>query len=671
MQKHFKSIIKKQSSIIRRDADSRNDDILRRLAFDGAAQPYIITIADSGKMIMTNRAAAKLLGYSKKELLTRSRDDIFDSTSSIFKKMLKQRTAEWHSRSLVTAVKRNGKAIVCEIISAVFIGQNGIKNAITTITDMSESILNQKRIDANKENIVAMNIGLAESKQSKKDVKLEKKVAGNILLAQVKFDTRLAEKNEWIRYISKASYDVMWDWDIATGKIYVGDSVKEVFGYTVKNKVVDFSDFTSRLLKEDRPAVEKRLFKALASASRSWDDTYRFRCNNGSFAFVSSRASIIRNGTGKAIRLIGAIQDVSRLQELEMKLEGQSILQKKDRAKFLLAAKLSFDVIWDWNLLTNEVFLGDGFEELFGYAIKNNEADMIKDWVNNLHPDDRKKVIAELQVCIKSTATDWEHAYRVSRADGSIAKVYVRASIFRHADGKAYRMIGALQDLSRQKALEEKLEHEIRLKGKQIAEAEEDARESERSEIGKELHDNINQLLGASRMYVEMAKKEGVNKTMYLDRASEYTLNAIDEIRILTKGLTCDIVRDLGLGDAIKNAARDIMEVSQVTVSCSFVRFEEASVSSKFKQNIFRIVQEQLNNILKYANAKKVLIKLTQNKKNIILTITDNGIGFDVTKKSKGIGIENIKSRAAALNGKADFVTRPGSGCTLTITLPL
>ncbi|HQW93562.1 MAG TPA: PAS domain-containing protein, partial [Ferruginibacter sp.] len=360
-----------------------------------------------------------------------------------------------------------------------------------------------------------------------------------------------------------------------------------------------------------------------------------------------------------------------RLLELEKKLEEQVIIHKDDSERFLLAAKLSFDVIWDWNLLTNEVFLGDGFEELFGYMIKDNKGDMITDWVNYLHPDDVEAVVKELQDCIKSTATGWEHAYRVSRKDGSVAKVFVRASIIRHADGKAYRMIGAIQDLSRQKELEEKLEQEILLKEKQIEDAAEDARETERSDIGKELHDNINQLLGASRMYLEMAKRGGENSALYLSRSSEYTLNAIDEIRNLTKGLTTDIINNIGLGDAIENTVRDLSEVNLVKISSSLESFNEDSVTDKFKHNVFRIIQEQLNNILKHAKAEKIIISLVQNKRSIKLRISDNGIGYDTRKKQKGIGIENIKDRASRYKGNAVFVSQPGRGCVLTVLFPV
>ena len=463
----------------------------------------------------------------------------------------------------------------------------------------------------------------------------------------------------------------MWDWNIVTGQMYVGDSLEEVFGYKVQKNTLNFKDFSRCLLPEEKDVVEKKLWKTIVSGNKSWKDSFMLKRYDGSVASTTSRASIVRDEEGKAIHLIGTIQDVSRLQELEKKLEEQITIQEEDSEKFLLAAKLSFDVIWDWNLLTNEVFLGEGFEELFGYAIKNNKGNIDTDWGDHLHPDYKEAVEKGLHAAIVSSSSHWEHSYRFIRADGSIAKVFNRASIIRHADGKAYRMIGAMHDISKQKVLEERLEQEIKLKEKQIAEATEEARESERSDIGKELHDNVNQLLGASSLYLNMAKLGGEDSKMLLRRSSEYTFTAIEEIRKLTKGLATDAINNLGLCESINNITRDTMEVNPVKISCALESFIEDSVNDKFKLNVFRIVQEELNNILKHAHATEVTISLSQNKKSITLSITDNGVGFDTGKKRKGIGIDNIKSRAASFNGTADFVSQPGQGCVLTVTFPV
>ena len=661
------------------------DDTLRHQAFNNSFQANIITLpAGSGKILVVNKTACKLLGYSKRELLTKKKADIFDINESSFKKMYKQREVEGHSKAYVTVIKKSGRRFLCEVTSAFFIGEHGIKKAIVTITDMSQIILKQKKVDTKKEKIVADNIALAKSKQKVIDTGKEKIIADNIILAQTKSDSRQAENNKWIKIIAKTSYNVMWDWNVATGKIYVSDSIKELLGHKVQNNTLKFTDFVLCLLPEEKNTIEKKLLKIFSSGKKSWNDSFTVKRDNGSVAFTTCRATIVRDEKGKVIRLIGAIQDISRLRELKNELEDQVIIKKELNEIFRLAAKLSVDVIWDWNLLTNEMFIGDGFEELFGYPIKNNKGNLV-DWSNHIHPDDKETVEKGFYDAIASSVTLWENTYRLLRTDGSVARVFGRAGIIRHADGKAYRMIGVIQDLSRQKELEEKLDHdisdlkvleerlegEIKLKKKQIAEATEEAKENERSDIGKELHDNVNQLLGISRLCLDMAKQGGENREMYLNRSSQYTLKAIEEIRKLTKGLTTDVIKDLGLCEAIDNITRGTMEVNPLKISCILDSFIENRVNNKFKLNVFRMVQEQLNNILKHAKATKVIISLTQNKKFVILTISDNGIGFDTTKKQKGIGIANIKSRAASYNGTAEFISQPLQGCVLNVTFPV
>jgi len=142
------------------------NDHLNKLAFDNSAQANIISTASTGKIIMANSVACKLLGYSKKEMLTKSRAAIFDTTETGFKKMLRQRTAEGHSIAMVTAIKKTGKPIACEITSAIFMDEDGIEKAITSIVDMSQSILKQKTIDVNKEKTVSDDIVVAQAENN-------------------------------------------------------------------------------------------------------------------------------------------------------------------------------------------------------------------------------------------------------------------------------------------------------------------------------------------------------------------------------------------------------------------------------------------------------------------------------------------------------------------------
>ena len=85
----------------------------------------------------------------------------------------------------------------------------------------------------------------------------------------------------------------------------------------------------------------------------------------------------------------------------------------------------------------------------------------------------------------------------------------------------------------------------------------------------------------------------------------------------------------------------------------------------------YRIIQEQLNNIHKYASASEVNIRLKTDDENMYLTINDNGVGFDTSKKSKGIGLRNIESRVQFHKGHSSIYSSPGNGCRIEISVPL
>jgi PAS domain S-box-containing protein len=441
------SINKKTSGSSKISTSGVNNETLLQLAFNNTAQANLVTIVSSGKIILANNAARKLTGYSKRELLNKTITSVFDTNQTGFQKMLRERNAEGQVVALVKVITKSGEPLTCEITSAVFMDEDGIKKAITTIADMSQSILRQKEIDTKKDKIVEANIILAETKHKKIEEKKDKRVAHDIIVAQEKSDARLAENNEWIKHIAKTSYDVMWDWDIVTGEIYVGDSVEEVFGYKVQNNTVYFNHFTRCLIGDEKNIVEKKLWDTLVSDNKSWSDTYMFKRRDGSVASTTSRGSIIRDEQGKAIRLIGAVQDVSNLQELEKKLEENSI-EKDNSEIFLKVSGLSFEGIWHWNLLTNEFFLSDRFEELFGYATKNNGGDMVADWAAYFHPDDKEAIIKGINDTIASPAVYWENTSRFIKSDGSITRVFNRATIIRNNDGKACRIIGLMHDIS-------------------------------------------------------------------------------------------------------------------------------------------------------------------------------------------------------------------------------
>jgi PAS domain S-box-containing protein len=492
---------------------SSNPDHILQQAFENSLQANIISIAGNGIIIRANRAACKLLGYSKKELLTKNREEIFRITEESYKMMIVERTREGHAKADISIVRKDGKLWPCEITSVIFKDTEGVKNSITSIVDRRERLSLQKKID----------------------VENERLVASNIIIAQSKSDSCQAENNDWIKSIGKTTYDVTWDWDVVTDQISFGTSYKKVFGYKLPATKVSYEKWMSFFQPQEREVMKRKIKKIYDSEKMTWEDSFQFICPDGTMRHIIIRSNILRDNTGTAIRMIGVIHDISKMQRLE-----------------------------------------------------------------------------------------------------------------------------------------ETLDREIRINKSQITEAIVEAKEMERSDIGKELHDNVNQLLGASMLYLDMARKDIKNGEIYLIHSSEYTFTAIEEIRKLTKGLMTDTIKDFGLCAAIEHIVRDTMETYPVKIHCALQPSLEESMSDKFKMNAFRIVQEQLTNILKHARASDIHITMSETNGIFTLSIADNGIGFDNRKKSGnvGIGISNITSRAEFYRGKAKFITEPGNGCKLVITFP-
>jgi PAS domain S-box-containing protein len=261
----------------------------------------------------------------------------------------------------------------------------------------------------------------------------------------------------------------------------------------------------------------------------------------------------------------------------------------------------------------------------------------------------------------------------IIRKDGRLWPCEITSVIFNDTEGvknSITSIVDRRERLSVQKKIDVENERSV---ASNLTVAVVEAKEMERSDIGKELHDNVNQLLGASILYLGMARKDIKNGEAYLIHSSEYTNTAIEEIRKLTKGLMTDTIEDFGLCAAIEDIARDTMEACPVKIYCKLEPSLERAMSDKFKMNAFRIVQEQLNNILKHASASDIHITMSEKKAEFALSIADNGIGFDNTKKMNhtGIGISNIISRAESYRGRARFITKPGKGCKLVIAFPI
>ena len=353
---------------------------------------------------------------------------------------------------------------------------------------------------------------------------------------------------------------------------------------------------------------------------------------------------------------------------IERKRTIEKLRESNERYEFV--NKATHDTIWEWDYHAKEGRWGEGIIKTFGYS--EDKLKYGENWLDEyVHPSDKEEIRRRLCTCIESGIENWEFEFRFRCADGSHKYVYDRGFILYDKQGKPYRMIGAMTDITEKKRLESELAEQQIKQLKLITETTIQAQEKERNELGRELHDNINQILATVKMYLGMAKAKEKIPLDLVDQSYEYVNEAMEEIRKLSHSLVAPSLGDIGLKEALQELVADANLLNDLQVQLLFdEKYNEKDIDKNMELMFYRIVQEQTNNITKYAKATEVVINLKTDNDYLVLSVADNGVGFDTTKKSKGIGLKNISSRVEFYSGNVNIISAPGQGCTLEIFIP-
>ena len=290
--------------------------------------------------------------------------------------------------------------------------------------------------------------------------------------------------------------------------------------------------------------------------------------------------------------------------------------------------------------------------------------------VSFIHFDDREGVLKFLEAA-KEASKDFSITYRIVSPDNITKHVFLDAKLEFGPNLEAIGLYGTIRDVTELVLIEKKLELERSTKQKEITDAVLTAQEFERAEIGKELHDNLNQVLGATKLYIELAKTNPQLREMCLEKASKYIYDVIDQIRKISKTMIIPNVDSMGLEDCIKILIADLTILHPITIKFHITGIDEKNLGSKLQLNLFRIVQEQVNNIIKHSKATKASIHLTNDSGQITLLISDNGKGHKASKSTTGVGVRNIMSRVDFFHGTTQITSATGKGYQLKVTVPM
>lgn len=205
--------------------------------------------------------------------------------------------------------------------------------------------------------------------------------------------------------------------------------------------------------------------------------------------------------------------------------------------------------------------------------------------------------------------------------------------------------------------------------------------EQERKRISRELHDGLGQLLTSMGLHVKRcldgsdAEGQGLaaDQRESLEALSSMVKQAIAEVRTICSAIRPAILDDLGVVAAISWQCRQIAKISSATKVVTDFDVDEACMPEDYKSVIYRIVQEALNNAVKYSKAQMISVSLLQAHDAIHLLVSDDGVGFDPSEiqGKLGMGLVGMRERAESVEGRIRIDTSINQGVQIRASFPL
>lgn len=275
-------------------------------------------------------------------------------------------------------------------------------------------------------------------------------------------------------------------------------------------------------------------------------------------------------------------------------------------------------------------------------------------------PGEKLKPIEIIDRVMSEKEDNHKGSFRHRKKSGEIIEVEIYSNPI-VVNNRKYRSVIAI-DVTEKKSFD----HAIT---KAIIKTQED----ERYEIGGELHDNVCQILVSSRITLGMLKDSLPPSSMlWFDQSEKNIVLALDEIRNLSHRLAPAFFDETTLEEAFKKLFSTFNIAAKYEI---FLQFDEAvkktPISLEIELNLYRILQEQLRNILNHARATSIAVSVTVIDEILHMKVTDNGVGFDAKKVKNGIGLANMRRRAELFSGNFEIASLVGDGCTITVDIPL
>jgi len=437
--------------------------------------------------------------------------------------------------------------------------------------------------------------------------------------------------------------------DLRTGELLWSEETYRLLELDPDQKTLSFDDFQKMIYPEDRDRVHQANKNIYNKGERQYLDL-RVKTHTGKTKYLYSILDPIKNNAGEVVKIFGTTHDITQQKKVEKRLK-----ENERRYRMLFQAATDEITVFQLDADKNPLPFMEANNvtcDILGYT----HDELLQKTLYDIVDLNKQEIDRRIEKVIKQGKTVHETKHLTKEGDAIPLEISARAFNY---DGRP-TIISIGRDIRERL----KLEREIL-----------DISEKERQRIGRDLHDDLGQMLTG----IGLITQNLANKLTPNDRkAAEEVQKIVDMIkeadehaRSLARGLVPVNVQSNGLDSALQELINKAKKMYDIDIFYSN-EVDDALDANLPAIHLYRIVQEAINNAIKHGKASSIDIEFSTSREHLLLRIKDNGCGFPETpKKNNGMGIRIMHFRAQIIGGGLEINSERGKGTEIICRLPV
>lgn len=474
------------------------------------------------------------------------------------------------------------------------------------------------------------------------------------------YQQQIFEEKEKLDRISSHSPDIIFVTDELGTIEYVSPSAHHILGYELTH--LEGKKIENFIPKEDYNKL-KILLSSKKQKFKPSTIEYRMLKANGEFLWVESASSVMKANNKNDAKLLMHNRDITALKKAE------SVLKESEQKYRGLFENMQLGIL-EVDLNENVLWMNNAFEGMTGYKLRNIKGKNAVDLFMHTVEEKNQMLFINEERKEKKNST---YETTVKRKDGKLLDLVISGAPIIDLSGNNRGSIGIHWDVSDIRAMEQMIAEEALTRQHEIMEATLNAEERQKELLGGELHDSVGQILTYTSLYLQVASTGSAAdfNPQVFQKAQQKILEALNEVRRISRSLVPPALTDLGLKEALVEFLNQYSELKEPEFTLTANERVFVDITYEAQIMIYRVVQELSNNTLKYARSSKANVLFARSKTSLTLHYSDNGIGFDENNIKKGVGLKSINSRVSYYNGSFKISSSKKEGSNFIINLPL